>query len=381
MFDKLPHKKDFLLNLVNNNYSQRTLENYARDLLIFELFLNRYSYDFETVNKLIINEYKGYLKSGKHIEDLEKLKEELRPHNNEKNEEIIIKESETPKIDTDSSLILKKALSTDVLEKSRLNAPKNDSGSGTSGIASKSINRMLSALRSYLNFLVDIDFKIPITPGAIKLVKSEKKETQVAEFDEIIKLVESPDTFEIKLKAKYRNRAILELLFSTGMRISELVNLDMEDLNYNPSQNKILDNKLYILGKGKKQRYVYLTDRCIFYLERYLKVRNSDSDIYTAIFLPYRGKRKNDDNVDNIRISQRFVQSMIQNYRKKLGIMIPTTPHSLRHGFATYMAEKGANPVAIQRLLGHESLQTTTRYVHSSDKFAQESHQKFHPLS
>jgi integrase/recombinase XerD len=382
MFDKLPHKKDFLLNLVNNNYSQRTIENYARDLLIFELFLNRYSIEFVNINKLKINEFKGYLKSGKHIEDLEILKEQLRPHNQEeKNTSTIEISNKTSKTDTDSSLILKKALSIDVLEKSRLNGLKNDFSGNGSGIASISINRMLSAIRSYLNFLVDIDFVIPITPGAIKLVKSEKKETQVAEFDEIIKLVESPEIYEIKIKAKYRNRAILELLFSTGMRISELVNLDMEDLNYNSSENKILDNKLYILGKGKKQRYVYLTDRCIYYLERYLKIRSSDSDVYTAVFLPYRGKRKNEDNIDNIRISQRFVQSMIQNYRKKLGIMIPTTPHSLRHGFATYMAEKGANPVAIQRLLGHESLQTTTRYVHSSDKFAQESHQKYHPLS
>jgi site-specific recombinase XerD len=70
----------------------------------------------------------------------------------------------------------------------------------------------------------------------------------------------------------------------------------------------------------------------------------------------------------------------MKKYRKLLSIAIPTTPHSLRHGFATYLAEQGANPAAIQRLLGHESLQTTTRYVHASDKFAAESHQKFHPL-
>jgi site-specific recombinase XerD len=71
---------------------------------------------------------------------------------------------------------------------------------------------------------------------------------------------------------------------------------------------------------------------------------------------------------------------MIKKYRKYLGIVTPTTPHSLRHGFATYLAEKGANPAAIQRLLGHESLETTTRYVHSSDKFAQDSHHEYHPL-
>jgi len=70
----------------------------------------------------------------------------------------------------------------------------------------------------------------------------------------------------------------------------------------------------------------------------------------------------------------------MKKYRKLLGIVIPTTPHSLRHGFATYLAEQGANPAAIQKLLGHESLQTTTRYVHASDKYAQETHKKYHPL-
>ncbi|MBP9758107.1 tyrosine-type recombinase/integrase [Candidatus Dojkabacteria bacterium] len=380
MLDKLPNKKDFLLNLINNNYSQRTIENYARDLLIFELFLNRYSIDFDEIDKLKINEYKGYLKYGKHLEDLEILKKDLRKERIQgKDENYINIEDKIDEKVSDSSLILSKALSLDVLEKSRLNAFKSDSQVGTSGISSKSINRMLSTIRSYINFLVDIDKKIPIPAGAIKLVKSIKKETQIAEFDELIKLVEAPDTFEIKLKVKYRNRAILELLFSTGMRISELVNLNLSDFNYNKEENKILDNKIYILGKGKKQRYVYLTDRSIFYLERYLKVRTEAN--FTSVFLPYRGKRFSEDNIDNIRISQRYVQNIIKIYQKRLGILIPTTPHSLRHGFATYMAEKGANPVAIQRLLGHESLQTTTRYVHSSDKFAQESHQKFHPLS
>lgn len=380
MLDKLPFKKEFLLNLINNNYSKRTIASYARDLLIFELFLNRYSIEFEKLDKLKINEYKGYLLSAKHLIDLENLKQELMEEKTEKiNTELGLKSDNSSKKSSNINFIMDKALSIDVLEKSSLNGPRIDSGGHTNGIGSKSINRMMSAIRSYINFLVDIDQKIPIPAEAIKLVRTEKKETQVAEFDELLRLVEAPENFESKIKTKYRNRAILEILFSTGMRISELVSLDLEHLNYDSEKNKVLDNKIYIMGKGKKQRYVYLTDRAIFYLERYLKLRTEKG--FTAIFLPYKGKRKTEDNIENIRISQRYVQKMIQNYRRRLGILIPTTPHSLRHGFATYMAEKGANPVAIQRLLGHESLQTTTRYVHSSDKFAQESHQKFHPLS
>lgn len=373
----LPQKKEFLLNLVNNNYSQLTLESYARDLLVFELFLGKFGILFDDLTKLNINEYKGYLMSGQHLEDLNDIKKQGRKKNkDEELKEEIEKSKSIEEMNDNTGIVLEKALMTEVLRKSRSKGSKKRF-KDNSGLNSRSINRMLSSIRSYLAFLIDLDYKIPLSPDAIKLVKTEKKESQVAELNELIKIIEAPYEYEQKENVKLRNRAILELLFSTGMRISELVNLDIEELNYDASTNKILDNKVYILGKGKKQRYVYLTERCIEHIENYLGIRDEG---YPALFIPYRGQRANSDDLDEIRISQRFVQSMIKRYRKLLGVLIPTTPHSLRHGFATYLAEEGANPAAIQRLLGHESLQTTTRYVHSSDRFAERSHQDFHPL-
>ena len=245
-----------------------------------------------------------------------------------------------------------------------------------SGLSSRSINRMLSSIRSYITFLVDIDIESPLPSTSIKMLKSIKNESQVAEFSELVNLIEFPETHEKTLRIRYRNRAILELLFSTGMRISELANLDREQVSLS-GDGESMESKIYVLGKGKKQRFVYLTKRCTDYLKRYLETRKDD---FPALFIPYRGTRRISVDEDEVRISQNYVQAMMKKYRKLLGIVIPTTPHSLRHGFATYLAEQGANPAAIQHLLGHESLQTTTRYVHSSDKFAEKTHRKYHPL-
>jgi integrase len=108
-----------------------------------------------------------------------------------------------------------------------------------------------------------------------------------------------------------------------------------------------------------------------------MHTRNDD---YQALFIPYRGLRSGTRDTYQVRISNNYVQSKIKQYRRLLGIVVPTSAHSLRHGFATYLAENGASPVAIQRLLGHESLQTTSKYVHSSDRYAEQIHHKYHPL-
>ena len=112
-------------------------------------------------------------------------------------------------------------------------------------------------------------------------------------------------------------------------------------------------------------------------LEEYLNERH---DEYPAIFIPTKGTRKATNNPYIVRLSQNYIQMKIKEYRMRLGIIVPTSAHSLRHGFATYIAEEGASPVAIQKLLGHSSLQTTSRYVHASDKFAEKTHHDFHPL-
>ena len=344
----LPHQEDFIVYLTNNNYSLETIKNYKRDLNIFSAFLKIKSIKFKSIDKKTIALYKGFLKNGGHY----KIIEELEGSN-----------QENPKISGGKQKSSPKGARSRDNEKD--------------GLSARSINRMLSALRTFLRFLIDFDYKNPIAPDAIKLVRTERKKSQVAEFEDLVKLVEFPSTFEKKKIIARRNRSILELFFSTGMRISELCSLNLEDLDLSADRKKIKRGKIFITGKGKKQRFVYLTDRCKYHLEQYLKMRD---DQYPALFVPLKGTRINADNPNKIRISVRYIQSKIAKYRKLLGIIVPTSAHSLRHGFATYLAEQGASPAAIQHLLGHESLQTTTRYVHASDKFAEKTHKKYHPL-
>jgi site-specific recombinase XerD len=307
----LPLFDDFLLNLKTNNYSPETVYNYERDLLVFASFLSEIGLPFEKVDKRAVAQYKAYLAS-----------------------------------------------------QDRKTAVK---GLISSRLGSRSLNRMLSALRSYLKYLIEMDYKVPVPPEAVKLIKTEKKHPQVAEFVDLVRLIESPSTLEQDPLVGLRNRTILEVLFSTGMRISELCRLNRADIDQT--------GRIFIMGKGKKERFVYLTPRAKQILERYLSTR---TDGAKALFIPYGGPNAK----SNLkRLSPNYIQMKIKEYREKLGINVPTSAHSLRHGFATYLAESGASPVAIQILLGHESLDTTTRYVHASDKFAEETHRKFHPLA
>ena len=345
---EIPYKEDFLLEIQNNNYSPETVYNYKRDLSVFEGFLNLNGIDFALIDKRVITHYKGFLREESYILKLIESGWDI-PHANLNNE-----------LDKDSTLQTQRPSRTPS-ENMAILADSN------STLSPRSINRMVSAIRSYLKSMIDFDLKpVPIAPDAIKLIKTERKETQVAELPELISLIEYPTLNEKDPFVAARNRAILELLFSTGMRISELCRLNREQINE--------EGKIYVMGKGKKQRFVYLTDRAIGHLNDYLKLRK---DRYPALFVPTRGGRSGHKAV---RLSANYLQEKIALYRRSLGIVVPTSAHSLRHGFATYLAEEGANPAAIQILLGHESLHTTNRYVHASDKYAQETHRKFHPL-
>lgn len=339
----LPYKKEFLLEIQNNNFSLETVYNYRRDLTIIEAFLNIYNVDFNQLRKKHITFLKGFLMDPDYLEKIvdwwEKKKEEL----------------------TDEE----KAECQDFFD-SFTNRPSRRERNKP--LSARSINRILSCFRTYLKYLADFDLleMLPISSDSIKLVKLEKKKIQVAELDELIKLMEFPSIYEKDELVASRNRAILELLFSSGLRISELVKLNRADIND--------EGKIYIQGKGKKQRFIYITPRAMYYIKEYLKKR---TDNLPALFIPTRGGRNGSKNP---RISTNYIQEKIALYRKLLGIVVPTSPHSFRHGFATYLAENGASPAAIQILLGHESLNTTDRYVHAGDKFAQETHRKYHPL-
>ena len=308
---ELPYLDEFLLNLQTNNYSQETVYNYERDLEVFRNFLNETTTLFEDTNKRTILNYKAYLTSN---------------------------DRRTAK-DKDSLMRL----------------------------SSFSINRMLSALRAYLNYLIDMDYETPISPQMVKLIKTEKKYPRVSEMEEVIKLIESPTQFEKNKVLALRNRAMLETLFSTGMRISELINLKMAQIDK--------QGRIFIMGKGKKERFVYLTPRSQRHIKNYMEVRGDIDSPY--LFIPTRGRsvHKKDK-----KISPNYLEYKIKIYRELLGLNIPISAHGIRRAFATYLAESGASPAAIQILLGHESLDTTSRYVRVSHKYAEEVQKKFHPL-
>lgn len=303
---------DFFVYLQTNNYSPKTLYNYEKDLITFADFLTLRKITIFNLDKKLINEFKAYLASN---------------------------DRQTPVTSGISDGLLSPA----------------------------SINRNLSAVRAYIRFLIDTDIKCPVSPDQFKMVKKERLHPHVADLNELIALIESPSKLETDALIATRNRAILEVLFSTGMRISEIVSLNRRDINKS--------GRIFITGKGRRQRFVYLTDRALEVLNNYLNLREDKQE---ALFVPTKGNTMN--NVKQ-RLTPRYIQEKIKQYRETLKIDLPISPHTLRHGFATYLAEEGASPVAIQILLGHESLNTTTRYVNASDKFAENSHHKYHPLA
>lgn len=219
-------------------------------------------------------------------------------------------------------------------------------------LSARSINRLLSSLKSYFKYLISMDRDTPISPDAIIMSKLPKTQKNIPNLEEIKRIVEAPSDLEKNKQIGLRNRTILEILFSTGMRISEVVNISISNIQ---------SNSILIMGKGRKQRYVYLTERAKNWLNKYLSTQNTG---YPQVF----------------DLTDTYIQGKIKEYRERLGITSKISAHTLRHGFATYLAEKGANPAAIQILLGHESLDTTTRYVHASDRFAAKEHELFHPL-
>lgn len=307
----LPHINDFLLHIKANNYSPKTLYNYERDLDAFANFLEeQFKVTFDNINKNTIEQYKVYLSS----------------------------------------------------------PTRKTSGGAESEVKLKSgsINRHLGSLRRYLGFLMDMDYPTPVGPHVIKFLRNHKTSVQLLEFKEVLKLIECPTTLENDEFVAARNRALLETLIASGMRISELISLKI---------NQFTDGgKIYISGKGHTDRFIYLTARAEGYIRAYLKMRDDDCPY---IFVARRGLNAKDIKKH---ISANYLQMKIKRYRELLGISIPTSAHSLRHGFATYLAEQGANPAAIQVLLGHESLETTSRYVHASDRYAETTHRDFHPL-
>ena len=230
-------------------------------------------------------------------------------------------------------------------------------------------NYYLVALRALLSYFAEKDIS-SLPPEKIKLVKIKKdKVINFLTLDQMEKLLLAPDITTI---AGLRDRAIFETLFSTGLRVSELINLNIDQINLevlNKNRNK--DLELVIIGKGKHPRTVYVSDRAIQWLIKYLEKRNNDDP---ALFINLLKSKS----LASKRISVRAIEKMIKKYCALKGLPITTTPHTIRHSYATDLLEQGVDLRTIQEFLGHRNLVTTQVYTHVTNKHLRDVHRAFH---
>ena len=232
------------------------------------------------------------------------------------------------------------------------------------GYVRRSVTRKLSTVRTFLSWLIKLGVLIhdPIPPKGI--IKSEKRLPDYLTQSEVVKLLDTPDT---STNLGVRDKAILELLYSSGLRVSEIVNINMEDLNLNTLELKVF-------GKGSKQRMVIIGRVASKYINIYIRKSRPkllSQELNNALFLNRYGNR----------LSQRSIQSKIRIYSVKAGLMDGVHVHTLRHSFATHMLEGGADLRVVQELLGHSNPATTQIYTHISDIEAESVYNYAHPRS
>lgn len=225
-------------------------------------------------------------------------------------------------------------------------------------------NYYLIALRALLSYFTAKDI-VSLPADKIKLPKDAKREKTVKflNLEQIERLLLAPDT---KNPIGLRDRAILETLFSTGLRVAELVSLNREQ--FANIENK-KDLELSIIGKGNRPRTIYFSERALSWLKKYLEVRKSKAQ---ALFINYRGR------IPLSRLTRRSMERIVKKYAILAGVPIFTTPHTLRHSMATDLLTQGVDLRIIQEFLGHRSITSTQIYTHVTSKKLRDIHRQFH---
>jgi site-specific recombinase XerD len=226
-------------------------------------------------------------------------------------------------------------------------------------------NYHLIALRAFLRYLIKQD-QPTLAPEKVELGKAESRSLNFLDREHVERFLNMP---EISTPQGLRDKAMLEVLFSTGLRVSELTRLNRESIS--------LDRKEFgVMGKGGRTRVVFLSDTAVDWLTRYLNAR---TDPFTPLFIRYAGKKTEEGKTgEGLRLTPRSVQRIVEKYVKKARLPIKITPHGLRHSFATDLLSNGADLRAIQEMLGHKNISTTQIYTHVTNPQLREIHKKFH---
>lgn len=225
-------------------------------------------------------------------------------------------------------------------------------------------NYYIIALRSFLRYLMKNDIKT-LEPSKIDLLKLAERQPEFLEREYVEQLVTMPDTSK---EEGLRDRAIMELLFSTGLRLSELVKLNHDQINFQRRE-------FGVVGKGGRARVVFISDRAAECLQRYLDAR---VDVFKPLFIRYsRGVDEADDG-ENMRLTGRSVERIVKKYVRLARLPKDATVHTLRHSFATDLLMNGADIRSVQEMLGHKNIGTTQIYTHITHGQLQDVHKAFH---
>src|SRR3989344_3008554 len=211
-------------------------------------------------------------------------------------------------------------------------------------------NYFIIALRTFLRYLAKIDVDT-LAAEKIELGDQEARPIKVLDEEQRDRLLAAPDASKIE---GVRDKALLETLFSTGLRVSELAKLDREQINLDKGE-------FGIIGKGRKERLVFLSDAAKEWIGKYLSQRK---DNYKPLFIRYSGKEDPSRSGENMRLTVRSIERTLEKYVKKAKIPIKATPHTLRHSFATDLLINGADIRSVQEMLGHANISTTQIYTH-----------------
>ena len=222
----------------------------------------------------------------------------------------------------------------------------------------------LIALRSFLKFCAKRDIPT-LAAEKVELPRVKRKQVTFLRPEELLRILDQPDTSKL---IGLRDRAILELLFSSGLRVSELVNLDSDHIN-------MRRREFMVRGKGQKDRPVFISEEAADWVQQYLDKRG---DSARPLFIRYSGAQETSNNGNFMRLTARSIQRMVGRYARLAGITKKVSPHTLRHSFATNLLMNGADLRSVQSLLGHANIVTTQIYTHVTDQHLKDVHEKFH---